>query len=251
MVELPPAVVGDVDDLHAVLDGDFGILRGSNALEGQRQVVLVLVALHLVPGERGLELHAGPVDRAPRLGEAAGEVALAPAVMRAVHGEAEPGEAIGQRALHEIVDPGIVAAYVELEDADRVGRGSRGFEPGLAHGGEHLRDAELRSAARRIGGRALRKRFHAAYGREHHRQAHLLAHECRGRIYLAHVVEHARAERDSIERLAVAAHRGLGFGGAGEVVPGARRELAAGGGDDFLQGEELLFCVHGAKPITV
>jgi len=76
VVELAPAVVGDVDALHAVLARDQGVLGGGNALQDQRNVVRVLEALDVIPGERGLEVvPRGP--HPPRLDEAPREVAFA------------------------------------------------------------------------------------------------------------------------------------------------------------------------------
>lgn len=66
-----------------------------------------------------------------------------------------------------------------------------------------------------------------------------LAEERRRGVDPAHVAKHARPERDRVERLAVAAHRGLGFGAADEVTPGPGRQIGARGGDDFLRGEKL------------
>src|SRR6266850_1666857 len=67
MVELPAAMVGDIDHLDAVLDRELRVLGGGNALDDERKVgVLVLEALHLPPGERGLERRA--FDRFARQG---------------------------------------------------------------------------------------------------------------------------------------------------------------------------------------
>ena len=121
VVELAAAVIGDVDPGDAVIERDPGILGGGDALEHQRNVELLPDALDGAPVERRLELAAG---RAPAAGHdmALGEVALAPAVDRGVDGEAEGDIFIGDGAGDEIVDPGLVAADIELEDPRRVGR---------------------------------------------------------------------------------------------------------------------------------
>jgi hypothetical protein len=119
---------------------------GSNrrdALEDQRQVVLVLVSLDLIPRQAGLERGAFDGARSPGLDEAPDDVPLAAAVGRDVHGEAERLEAVVLRAPYEIIGPRVVAAHVELEHAQVVGRSRGLLEAGLAHGGEHLRHAEL------------------------------------------------------------------------------------------------------------
>src|SRR5690348_8737020 len=53
VVELPSAVIGDVDAVDAVIDRDRRILAGLDAFEDQRQLVAVLIleALDLGPGE--------------------------------------------------------------------------------------------------------------------------------------------------------------------------------------------------------
>jgi hypothetical protein len=59
VVELAAAVIGNVDDLHAVLDGDQRVLDRGDALDDERNVgVLVLESLDLLPGEARLEAAA-------------------------------------------------------------------------------------------------------------------------------------------------------------------------------------------------
>ena len=117
VIELAAAVVGDVDHVDAVLDGDARVLGGGDALEDQRDVGASLEALDVVPAERGLEVHAADVA-APGRWRALGDVALAPAVDRGVDGDAEGGVAGGDGALDVLVDEGVVAAHVELEDVE-------------------------------------------------------------------------------------------------------------------------------------
>jgi hypothetical protein len=137
-----PPWLETVDHLDAVLHGDLRVFGGGDALDDERYRMLVLEALYLRPGESRLETAARGRGRAPGLDEAADEVALAPAVHRDVHGEAKGAVAVGERAAHVVVHPGVVAAHVELEDAQRVGRGGGFLQAGLADRGEHLRHAE-------------------------------------------------------------------------------------------------------------
>ncbi len=37
VVELPAAVIGDVDDLDAVIERDLGVLRGADAFDGRTE----------------------------------------------------------------------------------------------------------------------------------------------------------------------------------------------------------------------
>src|SRR3954447_9491434 len=77
--------------------------------------MLVPEALDVIPVERRLEFHAAGA-LAPGLGEALGDVALAAAVDRRIDGQAKGVVAGVARAPDMVVDEGVVAAHVELED---------------------------------------------------------------------------------------------------------------------------------------
>src|SRR6185369_3127372 len=141
-------------------------------------------------------------------------------------------------SVHEVVHACALAAHVELEEAQRRRRSGL-LEPGLAYRGEHLRDAELRGGTAGGGSAALDDRLEPADRREEHRQPGFLLEKGGAAVDRAHVAQHARSERDRIERLAVALHRGLGLGAADQIAPRPRREVALRGGDDLLEGEEL------------
>jgi hypothetical protein len=124
---------------------------------------------------------------------ALGDVPLAAAVDGGVDGEAEHGVGLGHRALDMGVDPGLIAADVELKHAQRRRRRLRyRFEAGLADRTQHVRDAELmrrphdRRAAARI------KRLQGADRTEHDRQPQPAAEKFDRGIDLAHVAQHAR-----------------------------------------------------------
>ena len=88
VIELAAAVVGDVDELDAVIERDLGVLGGGDALDGERDLEFALDALDRAPIERVLEVAAA--GAAPAAGDVAlGDVALAPAVMGGVDGQAE------------------------------------------------------------------------------------------------------------------------------------------------------------------
>src|SRR5258708_39645240 len=80
VVELASAMIGHVDPLDAVIDRDLGVLRGSDPLDDQWYLVLVLDQLDGAPVERHLEFASG--DPAAANGDMTlGEIALAPAVI--------------------------------------------------------------------------------------------------------------------------------------------------------------------------
>ncbi len=93
VVELAAAVIGDVDDLDAVIERDLGVFRGADALDAERNFELRFHALDGAPIERHLELAAGGAAAAAG-GVALGEIALAPAVMGGIDGETERGIAV-------------------------------------------------------------------------------------------------------------------------------------------------------------
>src|SRR5687767_4375053 len=142
-----------------MLDRDLRVLDRGDALDDERYVVLVRVlvlkSLDVVPREAGLEGGAFHGARAPGFDEPPDDVSLAPAVMGDVDRQAKSAIAVVLRAAHVIVDPGVVAAHVELEYADIARRARRFLEPRLAHGREHLRNAELRRRPRRRCGAAF------------------------------------------------------------------------------------------------
>ena len=106
MIELPPAVIGDVDAVDAVIAGDRRVLAGLDAFEDQRQLaaMLVLEALHLGPGQRLLPVVAAIIhERA--IGNAPRDIALAPSIERAVDRVAEGLVTSVDRAVDDLVGP--------------------------------------------------------------------------------------------------------------------------------------------------
>ena len=234
MIELPAAMVRHVHHLDAVLAGDRRVLGCGDALQDQRNAVPVLEALDVVPGEACLVIVPGR-RRAPRLDEARRDVALAPAIGGGVDRDAERVVAGIDRAAHDVVHPRIVAAHVELEDL-RPGHGLCGLlEPRPGHRTHDDRHAEFGGAA--AGGRRAAgiEGFQRTDRRQHHRQAQLHAEECRGRVHLGDVAQHARTQRDRIERRAVAPQCRLALGGADQIAPDVAVELRPRRRDEFVQ----------------
>src|SRR5271154_6803082 len=107
-------MVGHVDAIDPMLEGDLGVLGGGDALEDQRDVEILLDPLDVSPVELPL-IDAGVVDAdAPTL-VAFGDVALAPAVAVGVDGQAKRIVALVDRAADMVVDPGGIATHIELE----------------------------------------------------------------------------------------------------------------------------------------
>ena len=122
----------------------------------------------------------------------------------------------------------------------RVGRGLGGLlEARLRHRTQHVGGAERPDAARDARARAGIEHLERADRRQHHRQAQFAAEYFDCRVDLGDVAQHARPECNFVERHAVAAHGGLGLGGADDVVPGVLVEVGAGFAHEFMQVLEL------------
>ncbi len=106
-------------------------------------------------------------------------------------------------------------------------------------GGTELADAAHYSS----GARGIED-FQRADRGQHDRQPHLAAEAFDCRVDLGDIAQHARPERDLVQRHAVAPHRGLGLGGADDVIPGIPVEVGAGLAHELMQVLERL----GARP---
>ena len=200
---------------------------------------LLLDAIDRRPVELHLELAARDAAAAGGL-VALGEVALAAAVMRGVDREAERAVTVLDRALDMVFDEVLVAADIELEDAQRIRRRLRDpLEPRLGDRRDHVRDAEFAGGADDLRRRARMEAFERADRRQHHRHPQLAAEPFDRGVDLADVGQDARPERDGVERHAVAPQRGLGLGRADDVVPVVLAEVLARLGDELMQVHEF------------
>ena len=108
-----------------------------------------------------------------------------------------------------------------------------------------MRRAETAAAARHAGGASGSKISSAPTGASMTGRRSLRPNCSTEASTLRHVAQHARPEGDLVERHAVAAHRGLGLGGADDVVPGILVEIGARLADEFVQVLECF--VAGAE----
>ena len=83
------------------------------------------------------------------------------------------------------------------------------------------------------------KTLQRADRREHDGKAELAAKPSDRRIDPAHVAQHARPERDRVERHAIAPQRRFGLGPADDVVPVVLVEVRPRLGDDLMQIEKM------------
>src|SRR6202034_3560028 len=97
VVELAAAVIGDVDEIDAVIERELGVLGGGDAFDGERDLELALDALDRAPIERGLEFAARGAAT-PAGDVALGDVALAPAVMGGIDGQTKHAVFVGDGA---------------------------------------------------------------------------------------------------------------------------------------------------------
>src|SRR5258707_2753643 len=108
-------MIGDVDPLDPVIERDRRILGGRDPLDHQRYLVLVLDQFHRAPFQSLLEVAAGSAAAAGA-DVTLGDIALAPAVMRGVNGQAERGLSAGDRAADLMLDEFVVAPDIELKN---------------------------------------------------------------------------------------------------------------------------------------
>src|SRR5262245_3079200 len=146
VVELPPTVVRDVDAFHALLTREVGILAGADALEDQSHPEFVADAPYVAPAERRLKLHAGwapgAAAPAPRLSISLGDVALAAAVDRTIHGDAEGVVSEIHRLADLLIHPRSITACVELEDLRAGGGLTHLLHPCIRHRAQDEGNAE-------------------------------------------------------------------------------------------------------------
>ncbi len=198
--------------------------------------------LHLVdlrPVERLLVARGVGVAR--RRGVIAlGDVALAAAVVVGVDGEAERAETRFHRAIEDRLDPGLVAAHVELEYFQAVRHDLAGLlDVGLGHRALEHRAAERAGGIGDGGARRRIETLDAADRRQRHRHGDLAAEEFRAGVGAVDVAQNARAKRQRVEREAVASHGGLGLGAADQVVPDVAVEFGARHRHELVQIVEL------------
>ena len=145
--------------------------------------------------------------------------------------EAERAEARLDRAVEDRLDPGMVAAYVELENLQAAPAPPSRFPPVRAStpssgtsGSRMCRRRWRRRRRRRI------EPLDAADRRQRHRHRELALEEVGAGVGVVDVAQDARAERQRVDGQAVSAHRGLGLRAADQIVPDVAIELGAGGG---------------------
>src|SRR5689334_21498152 len=114
MIELTAAMVGDVDDLDAMIERDLGILGGTDSFDGESDLVSTCHPLDGAPVERHLKV-AALHPAAAGCHMTFGQIALAPAVVGGVDSHAERRVIVFDGALDMIVGPGGVAAHIELK----------------------------------------------------------------------------------------------------------------------------------------
>src|SRR5262249_38690402 len=139
VIELTPAMVGDIDAVDAKLDRLVGILDRSDAFQDQRDVEFRPAALDIAPVEPrlkdpGISAHDRARPARPAAPMALGDVALAPAVPVSVDGDAERVITGIDRTTELVVDPIGVAQHIELKNLEPVTRcRSRRLETGMGH----------------------------------------------------------------------------------------------------------------------
>ena len=239
MVELASAVVGNIDPFDAVIERDGCILGGGDALDDQRDLVLVLDQFHGAPLQPFLEVAAGGAHAACA-DVALGYVAFAPAVMGGVDRQAERGISVRDGTADAILYEGVAAAHIELKHAQRVRRGLGDFlKARFGHRTQHMGGAEAAGSARDAGAGIRIEHLERADWRQHDRQSQLAAEHLDRSVDFGDIAQYARTESDLVQRHAVATHRGFGLGGPDNVVPLILVEVRARLMDELVKVLEL------------
>ena len=170
---------------------------------------------------------------------ALGNIALTPTVERHVDRQAE-GLVTGlDRLTDHVVDPACIAVHIQLKDTQSFGRCLRHrLHAGRAHRTEHVRNL---IALRRLGRcrRSLsREEFQAADRCHHQWQSQCAAQKMRGWVDVADIAQHARTERDRVQRHPIALQGGLGLGAPDDVIPIVQRQFLTRFFHQFMQGQE-------------
>ena len=149
------------------------------------------------------------------------------------------------------VDPGLIAAHVELEQLGIVGSGRRHLlEAGLAHRAQHVQRAERGRGPRRRQSAGRNDVLQRADRRQDHGQPHVVAEHLRTGARLLHVAQHARAEHDLVDGHAIALERRLGLAAAHQVVPGLVRDVGLRRAVELVQDLEGVLR-HVSPPFLV
>src|SRR5215831_7343 len=138
MIELSAAMVGYVNAVDAMIAGHHGVFGRLDTFDDDRQFATLPKPLDLWPAQHGLiALRCGVCGR-PHHG-AFGDVALAPAVDRNINSEREGVISGRHGAVDDVLDPGVVAAYVKLKYFHSLCSGRSHFEARLRYRADHLR----------------------------------------------------------------------------------------------------------------
>src|SRR5262245_12192164 len=256
-IQLPAAVVGNDDAVHAVLDRTLRIVRVQDAFEQDRQAGVLPQECQVIPCEAGIGVDlAEGFDRLDEmtLWLAADDLlehriakvvrqtlALKEGQIRVLHIAFAPGEQkrierYNQRAvagplgpLHEAdYEIGIVGP-VKLKPARRVGHLRGHFLHRVRRdSAEHKRHPER--PGRAVNGQLallVQYALHAD-GREQDGRREPLTQQLDAQVPLGHVPQIARHDAPAPKRLAIGAHRVLPARPAGQVVERLRLQLLPG-----------------------
>ena len=147
------------------------------------------------------------------------DVALAAAVHGRVHRETEAGVSGGDRAFDVIVHPAAIAHQIQLEYLRRRADARNRFEVRQTHRTQNHHRAERIGRFRNRRAAARVEHLNRSDRRQHHRNAQAMAAESRRSHRRRHVVQHARPERERIDRHAIALERRFGVGAADRDSP--------------------------------
>ena len=228
-------MVGDINHIDAVFDGQFGVFRGLHAFEDKRQSAAFAHTCHGVPGQAGLvntQFFAITFDaRWPPAGD---QLAFASSVIGGIDRQAECRIPRIARAVDNIIDPIRIAPDIDLKYFGMIRRLRNFLQRGFRHGADQVHGTEFSGS---LGDRnpAFRgNRLERADRRQQAGDPQFVPHKCSAGIDLADIAQDARAQSMTVEAMTVPAERGFGFRGTCHIIPHRPAGVIAGGDDDLM-----------------
>ena len=266
-IELPAAMVGDVDRTRTMLDGEPGILGRRDALEDDWQRRALADAFDRLPREpRSDHARLGGGDRLARASlaqdllsggigaglaaagaEPVDEIALAPGVVGRL-GDDRDGDASSRLCLVDsLVEPGLVAAHVEPEDQRMVDFGAHHVERRIGEGAVDEQRTERLARARDADRGSRIDERQGADGRHHHRQRELVPEKRRRGVDAGDVAQYARTEGEPVESVTIAPKRDFRLGAAVDEIPHGGLYFAVRDQQHLLQRREISHGSHSFR----
>ena len=205
-------MVGDIDDLHPVLDCQRRILGGGNTFQDEWDLEVILESFDVVPVEpRLLDLAAMSIQSPGGRGVTFREVAFTARVNGQIHRETECVKPRLGRALRMPFYPPIALTHIQLIDLGAWRGGGNHLERWLAHRAMHTDNAKLAGRPSRGSAPTGVEVLKPADRRQHQRDTQIQTQQMSACAGVGHIPQHPRPEGQGIQCLTIPAQRRLGL----------------------------------------